>query len=110
MRCGLSQSICFIYFVMQEVNEMWCGLGYYSRGRRLHEGAQKVRVFFFKMVELFHIMLLCFVKYHNIFLQKGLCALVSILFRHFILHLKPTFKLIRIQYQAAYKFFQIFSC
>lgn len=23
----------------QEVNEMWSGLGYYSRGRRLHEGA-----------------------------------------------------------------------
>lgn len=21
---------------------MWAGLGYYSRGRRLHEGAQKV--------------------------------------------------------------------
>ncbi|XP_072366890.1 adenine DNA glycosylase-like isoform X2 [Scyliorhinus torazame] len=27
---------------IQEVNEMWSGLGYYSRGRRLHEGAQKV--------------------------------------------------------------------
>ena len=26
----------------QQVNEMWSGLGYYSRGRRLHEGAQKV--------------------------------------------------------------------
>jgi A/G-specific adenine glycosylase len=26
----------------EEVNEMWSGLGYYSRGRRLHEGAQKV--------------------------------------------------------------------
>lgn len=26
----------------QEVNEKWSGLGYYSRGRRLHEGAQKV--------------------------------------------------------------------
>ena len=23
---------------------MWAGLGYYSRGRRLHEGAQKVCV------------------------------------------------------------------
>lgn len=22
---------------------MWAGLGYYSRGKRLHEGAQKVR-------------------------------------------------------------------
>lgn len=28
---------------MQEVNQMWAGLGYYSRGKRLHEGAQKVR-------------------------------------------------------------------
>ncbi|XP_072026274.1 adenine DNA glycosylase-like [Amphiura filiformis] len=27
---------------LEEVNEMWAGLGYYSRGRRLHEGAQKV--------------------------------------------------------------------
>uniref|UniRef100_W5M4U4 Adenine DNA glycosylase n=1 Tax=Lepisosteus oculatus TaxID=7918 RepID=W5M4U4_LEPOC len=27
---------------VQEVNEMWAGLGYYSRGKRLHEGAQKV--------------------------------------------------------------------
>lgn len=27
---------------LEEVNEMWTGLGYYSRGRRLHEGAQKV--------------------------------------------------------------------
>jgi len=27
---------------LQEVNQMWAGLGYYSRGRRLHEGAQKV--------------------------------------------------------------------
>lgn len=27
---------------MEEVNQMWAGLGYYSRGRRLHEGAQKV--------------------------------------------------------------------
>lgn len=26
----------------QEVNQMWAGLGYYSRGKRLHEGAQKV--------------------------------------------------------------------
>ena len=24
------------------MNEMWSGLGYYSRGRRLHEGAVKV--------------------------------------------------------------------
>lgn len=28
---------------LEEVNEMWSGLGYYSRGRRLHEAAQKVR-------------------------------------------------------------------
>ncbi|KAM3914392.1 adenine DNA glycosylase [Leptodactylus fuscus] len=27
---------------LEEVNEQWSGLGYYSRGRRLHEGAQKV--------------------------------------------------------------------
>uniref|UniRef100_A0A1A8NHP1 Adenine DNA glycosylase n=1 Tax=Nothobranchius rachovii TaxID=451742 RepID=A0A1A8NHP1_9TELE len=27
---------------IEEVNQMWSGLGYYSRGRRLHEGAQKV--------------------------------------------------------------------
>ncbi|XP_075037740.1 adenine DNA glycosylase [Mixophyes fleayi] len=26
---------------LEEVNEKWSGLGYYSRGRRLHEGAQK---------------------------------------------------------------------
>jgi len=27
---------------LEEVNEMWSGLGYYSRGRRLLEGAQKI--------------------------------------------------------------------
>ncbi|XP_077815186.1 adenine DNA glycosylase isoform X7 [Macaca mulatta] len=27
---------------MQEVNQLWAGLGYYSRGRRLQEGARKV--------------------------------------------------------------------
>ncbi|XP_041913639.1 adenine DNA glycosylase [Alosa sapidissima] len=27
---------------LEEVNQMWAGLGYYSRGRRLHEGSQKV--------------------------------------------------------------------
>ncbi|XP_033736619.1 adenine DNA glycosylase-like [Pecten maximus] len=27
---------------LEEVNELWSGLGYYSRGRRLHEGAKKV--------------------------------------------------------------------
>ncbi|XP_059197135.1 adenine DNA glycosylase [Centropristis striata] len=27
---------------IEEVNQMWSGLGYYSRGKRLHEGAQKV--------------------------------------------------------------------
>jgi len=27
---------------LEEVNEMWSGLGYYSRGKRLHEGANKV--------------------------------------------------------------------
>ena len=34
----------FVLFCVcvQEVNEMWSGLGYYSRGKRLHQGAQKV--------------------------------------------------------------------
>lgn len=27
---------------LEEVNQMWAGLGYYSRARRLHEGAIKV--------------------------------------------------------------------
>ncbi|XP_076857400.1 uncharacterized protein LOC143511708 [Brachyhypopomus gauderio] len=27
---------------VEDVNKMWAGLGYYSRGRRLHQGAQKV--------------------------------------------------------------------
>ncbi|XP_069126065.1 adenine DNA glycosylase-like isoform X2 [Argopecten irradians] len=27
---------------LEEVNELWSGLGYYSRGRRLHEGTKKV--------------------------------------------------------------------
>ncbi len=27
---------------MQDVREMWAGLGYYSRGQRLLEGAKKV--------------------------------------------------------------------
>ncbi|XP_068599613.1 adenine DNA glycosylase [Brachionichthys hirsutus] len=27
---------------LEEVNQMWAGLGYYSRGKRLHAGAQKV--------------------------------------------------------------------
>jgi A/G-specific adenine glycosylase len=27
---------------LEEVNECWSGLGYYSRGRRLHEGCRKV--------------------------------------------------------------------
>ncbi|XP_025782008.1 adenine DNA glycosylase [Puma concolor] len=27
---------------LEEVNQLWAGLGYYSRGRRLQEGAQKV--------------------------------------------------------------------
>lgn len=26
----------------QEVNELWAGLGYYSRGKRLQEAARKV--------------------------------------------------------------------
>lgn len=30
--------------VLQEVNEMWAGLGYYSRGHRLWDGAKKVMV------------------------------------------------------------------
>nr|XP_019604934.1 PREDICTED: adenine DNA glycosylase isoform X4 [Rhinolophus sinicus] len=28
---------------LEEVNQLWAGLGYYSRGRRLQEGARKVR-------------------------------------------------------------------
>lgn len=28
--------------LLQEVNQLWSGLGYYSRGRRLWQGAQKV--------------------------------------------------------------------
>ncbi|XP_028667085.2 adenine DNA glycosylase isoform X1 [Erpetoichthys calabaricus] len=31
---------------LEEVNEMWAGLGYYSRGKRLHEGAKKVMLSF----------------------------------------------------------------
>ena len=31
-----------LLFLFQEVNEMWSGLGYYSRARRLHEGARKI--------------------------------------------------------------------
>lgn len=27
---------------LEEVNQVWAGLGYYSRARRLHEGAVKV--------------------------------------------------------------------
>ena len=27
---------------LEEVNEMWAGLGYYSRARRLHDGCKKV--------------------------------------------------------------------
>lgn len=33
---------CIDVINLQEVNQMWSGLGYYSRGKRLHEGAQKV--------------------------------------------------------------------
>ena len=29
---------------LEEVNEMWSGLGYYSRAKRLHEGAKKVQL------------------------------------------------------------------
>lgn len=29
---------------LEEVNEMWAGLGYYSRARRLHEGSKKVHL------------------------------------------------------------------
>lgn len=28
---------------LEEVNELWAGLGYYSRARRLYEGSKKVR-------------------------------------------------------------------
>lgn len=30
---------------LEEVNTLWSGLGYYSRGRRLHEAACKVLTF-----------------------------------------------------------------
>lgn len=30
---------------LEEVNTVWAGLGYYSRGRRLHEAACKVMLF-----------------------------------------------------------------
>ena len=39
--CNCLKSILHL-LVKQEVNKMWAGLGYYSRGKRLHEGAQKV--------------------------------------------------------------------
>ena len=37
---------------LEEVNEMWSGLGYYSRAKRLHEGAKKVSgtLFYFGFV------------------------------------------------------------
>ena len=36
-------SVIWLFFsILQEVNEAWSGLGYYSRGRRLFEGAKKV--------------------------------------------------------------------
>lgn len=31
-----------LHLVGQEVNELWAGLGYYSRGKRLQEAAKKV--------------------------------------------------------------------
>ena len=31
---------------LDEVNQMWSGLGYYSRGKRLWEGAKKVELDF----------------------------------------------------------------
>lgn len=31
-----------MHVFIQEVREMWAGLGYYSRGHRLWEGAKKV--------------------------------------------------------------------
>ena len=31
-----------MYILFQEVNSTWAGLGYYSRAKRLHEGAIKV--------------------------------------------------------------------
>ena len=29
---------------LEEVNQMWSGLGYYSRGKRLWEGAKKGKI------------------------------------------------------------------
>ena len=38
--------------ILQEVNAQWSGLGYYSRGKRLHMGAQKVSVSAFLLGKL----------------------------------------------------------
>ncbi|NXL33015.1 MUTYH glycosylase, partial [Glaucidium brasilianum] len=39
--CG-SSSNSLLHLLEQEVNELWAGLGYYSRGKRLQEAARKV--------------------------------------------------------------------
>lgn len=36
---SINTTLCFLE---QEVNELWAGLGYYSRGKRLQEAARKV--------------------------------------------------------------------
>ena len=38
---------------LEEVNEMWSGLGYYSRAKRLQEGAKKVRITLVCLLVLF---------------------------------------------------------
>ena len=38
---------------LEEVNEMWSGLGYYSRAKRLHDGAKKVSVHKFHFSAIF---------------------------------------------------------
>ena len=50
---------------LEEVNEMWAGLGYYSRARRLHEGSNKVCSSYKSPLK--HMML-----YINIQLLKGI--------------------------------------
>lgn len=40
--CGSPLTPTLLCLLEQEVNELWAGLGYYSRGKRLQEAARKV--------------------------------------------------------------------
>lgn len=53
--------------VGQEVNELWAGLGYYSRGKRLQEAARKVLKAFpkFSVMKNVHKVVLKRAKYTN---------------------------------------------